>query len=63
MSTIPFKRPRVLTRQQAAHALGISTKTLHRLELKSKLRTVQLSARRNGIPIEEIERIAAGCPA
>ena len=56
---LPFKRTQVLSVRNAAASLSISESTIRRLIADSKIKTIRLSERRTGIPVEEVERIAA----
>jgi len=50
--------PRILSIKQAALKLSVSTRTVARLAAAGKIKTVRVSTRRIGIPVEEVARIA-----
>jgi len=52
-----MKNKRLLHPKEAAHELGISTKTIHRWDEAGKLRTVRTVGNQRRIPIEEIVRL------
>lgn len=52
-------RPRVLTIKRAAAETGLGERTIWRLIAEEKIKKVQLSTRRVGIPVAEVDRIAA----
>jgi excisionase family DNA binding protein len=55
---------RIYSPRAAAEATDLSERTIWRLIADGKIKAVRLSARRRGIPSEEIERIASnGVPA
>jgi len=56
------QRIRINSRRQTAQALGVSERTLDRMIAVGRIKAVQISTRRKGIPDSEIERIAAGEP-
>jgi predicted site-specific integrase-resolvase len=55
----PDRAPRVYCIKNAALKLDVCRRTIERLIKSEKIRTVQITERRRGIPAEEIERIAA----
>src|SRR5712692_8634101 len=52
-----MKNQRLLHPKEAANALGVSTKTIHRWDEAGKLRTVRTVGNQRRIPIEEIVRL------
>lgn len=54
----PTERPHVYSIARSARTLDLSTRTITRLIAASKIKSIRISERRIGIPIEEIERIA-----
>jgi putative resolvase len=52
-----MKNKRLLSPKEAASALGISVKTVHRWDAAGKLRTVRTAGNQRRIPIEEISRL------
>src|SRR5713226_5664617 len=52
-----MKNKRLLHPKEAANALGVSTKTIHRWDEAGKLRTVRTVGNQRRIPIEEIVRL------
>lgn len=51
---------RVRRPQEAASTLGVSTKTLRRLELRGKIRRTQISERIYGFVDSEIQKVIDG---
>ncbi len=52
-----MKNKRLLHPKEAAHELGVSTKTIHRWDEAGKLRTIRTIGNQRRIPIEEIWRL------
>lgn len=58
MSPTDRERVSVVSIKTAAHKLGVCRRTIERLIKAEKIKSIKLSARRRGIPVNEIERCA-----
>lgn len=59
----PKIAPRCVSRQEAARALSVSTRTLDRWIRADQIRTVRVNGGRVLIPVCELDRIAGQHPA